>query len=602
MKQDDLCLNIVFASQTGTAEDIAQRIYRQTKCRNFKSKCRSFDAFNFFDDSVIGNVSYFLFIVSTCGQGEMPDSLQATWKKLLRRNLPPSLLKNISFAVLGLGDSSYQKFNFAAKKFHRRLIQLGANSFQPLALADDQDEFGADSVTDKFIEEFWVFLKRAWLYPLDLSVVNTYIPSCCEICFSNDNTNVLTYTPVQSGWKTILILENERLTPADHFQDTRLIKLANSGFKYDPGDVVVVRPKNLRENVELFMQICPNIDYLTPFSLLAPTEQINSFLANFKPPFRANFKFYLENYFDLQAIPKKLFFEILTEFSEDEPERGKLQEFCSSKHLDDYISYCIRPKRTIVETMMDFPLTVNRVPMNFWFDLLPSIRPRSFSIASSPLQHKNQIHILLAVVKYKSSVLVKPRLGLCSNFLARRKMGDEIYVTIKKGSMDFGETDLEDRPPYIMIGPGTGVAPFRSFLNSRLASLTDEVHDIGAKSFCQDILIFGCRNKNADFYFECEYKKMTNIVHLLTAFSRDQKRKIYVQNTIRDNGKWIADLILTRKARIFIAGNAKQMPQDVKEAIKYCLAESGSLGDKSDLETYMVDLEKTNRLQTETWS
>jgi len=149
-------ISILFGSQTGYAEDIARRIFRQGKRRQLDMKISPLDNFNFTQNLPVINLA--IFVISTAGQGELPSNATHFWRFLLRKSLPANFLSSMQFGVLGLGDSSFPKFNFGAKKLFRRLLQLGARNFCETGLADDQHEFGCDSVADLWISDLWVKL------------------------------------------------------------------------------------------------------------------------------------------------------------------------------------------------------------------------------------------------------------------------------------------------------------------------------------------------------------------------------------------------------------------------------------------------------------
>lgn len=590
-------LIILFGSQTGTAQDVAEKLWQDAKRRKIPVLLSSMDDY---DVKYLINERFAVFVCSTTGQGDEPNNMKQFWKFLLRRNLPLDSLTNLNFTVLGLGDSSYLKYNFVAKKLYRRLIQLSGQNFVEMGLADDQHEFGSDTVVDDWMTKFWSSFNKIWPYPINEPFTGllpckfkiTMIEPGFEantngICESNllPNANYSKLNPFFAA-----VLENQRLTPDDHFQDTRLIRLdvAGSNLKYKPGDIVVVQPANLEESVEEFANICGNLQYDTLFELEANDGSF-PVPPKFVLPQPCTFRQCLQTYFDLRSSPRRSFFKNFSAFAVDEREKEKLEELSSAENQQDLFSYCNRPRRTVVEVLTDFQNTSRQVPLEYWFDLLTPIRPRSFSIASSPDLHLNEIHILLAVVRYKT-ILYKPRLGLCSNWLARLNVNDQVPIWIQNGAFKLADA----LSPCLMVGPGTGVAPFRSIINSRI------LHD----SNSQNILFFGCRNEIADFYFKKEWFDLRdkNFLRFFVAFSRDQEKKIYVQNKIEENFDLVADLILHRNATIFIAGNAKEMPKDVQNALKKAIKLSSSNLTDVQIDELFLKLEKANRLQTETWS
>lgn len=142
-----------------------------------------------------------------------------------------------------------------------------------------------------------------------------------------------------------------------------------------------------------------------------------------------------EKWFDLQAVPNRYFFELLSKFTKDDLEREKFQEFTTTEGQQDLFDYCNRPRRSGLEVLADFSLhTVPHIPLEYLFDLFPVIKPRSFSIANSALSMPGKLQLLVAVVKYKS-VLMEPRLGLCSNYLANCQIGQKVAIWTKKGTL-----------------------------------------------------------------------------------------------------------------------------------------------------------------------
>lgn len=217
----------------------------------------------------------------------------------------------------------------------------------------------------------------------------------------------------------------------------RLIKFQTNGEKYSPGDVLVLRPKNIPSQVEQFKTVLStngvNIPPETLVNLSETTKEISL------PPIFKNsctFQQLCEEYFDLTAIPRRYVFSILSQITDSELEKEKCTEFTLAEGQEELYSYVNRPRRNIVEVLQDFPHATKNLSLEMLFEILTPIRPREFSIASSFRDSPDEIHILVAVVKYKTK-LVKERLGLCSNYLADLKNGDKINVWLKSGSFKF---------------------------------------------------------------------------------------------------------------------------------------------------------------------
>ena len=385
---------------------------------------------------------------------------------------------------------------------------------------------------------------------------------------------------------------NVRLTPDDHFQETRLIELTVDE-PYEPGDICLVQPSNSDENVDEFFAVFPQfqrnriirLESNDPDNFPLPPSWL------FRRPGETMERF-VRHVFDLQSVPKRYFFRLLAHFSSDETEREKCEEFDSAEGQQDLFDYCNRPRRSALEVLADFRFSAPNIPFEFLFDMFGTIRPRSFSIASSNRTNPDSLELLVAAVKFKSA-LVKPRLGLCSNFLARLEPNrGGIPIWIKKGTFKFPESGS-----LAMVGPGTGIAPFRAYLQDQL--MTDG--DGKSRRF---LLFFGCRSQKSDFYFEAEWKKLeerNSAFKLISAFSRDQADKVYVQHLMLKEEFRLRKIIWEEKGGFFVAGNSKQMPDQVRDALKRVLAETAGLeGAKG--EEFVLRMENDGRYQTETWS
>ncbi|ESO92772.1 hypothetical protein LOTGIDRAFT_216443 [Lottia gigantea] len=591
---EDRKLLVLYGSQTGTAQDIAERIAREAKRRYFSAKAIALDSF---DVANLLKESTVIFVCATTGQGDPPDNMKLFWKFILRKNLPENSLSHMKYGVLGLGDSSYQKFNVIGKKINKRIFQLGGETLLPIGLADDQHELGPDVVVDSWLKDLWLKLLDLFPLPPGKQILSDKIcpPPKYKITFSSNNEiphlNLTSASPTN---KPCLehpfyaeLISNERITAKDHFQDVRHIKfnIKGSNISYKPGDVVMIAPQNNPKTIDSFLHLLGlngndvfylemnDPDYLLPTTLPSP----------------CTIRYLLTNYLDISGVPRRYFFKLLSYFSTDEREKEKLEELSSSEGQQDLYNYCNRLKRTTLEVLQDFPQTCPRIPFDYLFDLIPPLKPRAFSIASSQKAYPDEIHILMAVVEYQTKI-VEPRRGVCSTWLAGINTGHILVpLWVKNGTISF---PTDNNIPVVMVGPGTGLAPFRSFIEERVQ-----------ENFENNYLFFGCRNKNKDYYFEKEWNELCQkeLLKIFTAFSRDQENKDYVQHRLKDNGELIWNLVENRKAFFYIAGNAKQMPDNVTETLKEVIREYGHMNVEAS-EVYIKSLEHSRRLQVEAWS
>jgi len=583
-------LVVLYGSQTGTAQDVAERVGREAARLHFNVIVSSFDGFSI---QKLPTEPLVVYVVSTTGQGEEPDNMKKTWRFLLRKSLPLNSLSGQRHAVLGLGDSSYTKFNHVAKKLSKRLVQLGGSELLGPGLGDDQHDLGPDFVIDSWLEQFWELALQLYPLPPGLEPIGKQVkpPPKYNLEWIDQpgpiHSNGTAYADSeynQGNPFNSTVISCSRQTPVNHFQDVRLVSLdiSESSLKYNPGDVALVQPSNLEENVDLFFSLFPDLDPEAWFTLsssdpntpLPPTSIL---------PQPCTVRRAVQTYFDIQSIPRRHFFELLVHFTTDETEKEKFVEFDTAEGQQELYEYCNRPRRNILEVLYDFRFTTPNIPFNYLFNLIPAIKPRAFSICSSQLKHGHVLELLVAVVKYRSN-LKSTRRGLCSNWLSSLHPGDTVPVWTRPGTLKFPP---DPQVPVVMVGPGTGVAPFRSYICDQHSR----------QSSRPLVLFFGCRNKEGDFFFSSEYPQLGNNVELVTAFSRDQEDKIYVQHRMAERKEMLAEMVVDRGAWFYVAGNSKFMPAQVREA----LVEACDIRDGKG-EERVQEMENKGKYQTETWA
>ncbi|XP_025112835.1 NADPH-dependent diflavin oxidoreductase 1-like isoform X3 [Pomacea canaliculata] len=417
-------LLVLYGSQTGTAEDTANRIGREAKRHWFDVRVLALDAYPV---AQLLKEKVAVIVCATTGQGDPPDNMKIFWRFIMRKNLPVQSLSNLQYAVLGLGDSSYPKFNFVSKKLHKRLEQIGAHALVNVGLADEQHDLGSDAVIDPWISQLWDKILQLFPLPSGKNIIpaEVRLPPRYHVVFLDmmeaiptkryefDATNQTVIKqqrqPDASSPYLASLAANERVTAKDHFQDVRLLTfdIADSGIRYKPGDVAMIHPENVEERVEEFLNHM-GLDGSRLFLIQQndPNVPLPSSL-----PQPCSIACVVCTYFDFCSVPRRSFFEMLLQFAEDDIEREKLQEFCTPEGQDARFSYCNRVRRTIMEVMQDFLLTSSRVPFEYLFDLIPPLQPRAFSIASSPTVHPGRLQVLMAVVRYQTR-LQHPRQGV----------------------------------------------------------------------------------------------------------------------------------------------------------------------------------------------
>nr|XP_005908713.1 PREDICTED: NADPH-dependent diflavin oxidoreductase 1 [Bos mutus] len=553
-------LLVLFGSQTGTAQDVSERLGREARRRQLSCRVEALDSYpvvNLINEPLV------IFVCATTGQGDPPDNMKSFWRFIFRRSLPSTALRQMDFAVLGLGDSSYAKFNFVAKKLHRRLLQLGGSALLPMCLGDDQHELGPDAAIDPWLQDLWEKVLGPHPVPLnlDLSPPGVLWPSKFTLQFLKDTPSsgpeelCAAGTDPQgppSELQPFLapMVSNQRVTGPSHFQDVRLIEfdISGSGISFAAGDLVLIQPENTASHVQQFCQAL-GLDPEQHFTL-QPREPGVTCPTRLPQP--CSVRRLVSQYLDIASVPRRSFFELLACLSPHELEREKLREFGSARGQEELCEYCTRPRRTALE---------------------------SLQVEDGP--HGTALERLR-----------EPRRGLCSSWLASLDPAQgpvRVPLWVRSGGLTFPKTP---HVPVIMVGPGTGVAPFRAAIQERVA-----------QGETGNVLFFGCRRRDQDFYWEAEWEQLQarGCLTLVTAFSREQEQKVYVQHRLRALGPLVWELLDGRGAHFYLAGNAKYMPADVCDTLLSIFREEGGLSDP-DAAAYLAQLQRTLRFQTETWA
>ncbi|KAL0028461.1 hypothetical protein WJX77_008059 [Trebouxia sp. C0004] len=705
-------LTILYGSQTGNAQDVAERIGREGKRRHFVPRIMAMDAFPVSQLPEEHNV---ILVSSTTGQGEVPSNMKAFWKFLLRKALPADSLKGIIVAVFGLGDSGYQNYNTVAKKLDRRLTALGASVICERGLGDDQHPNGYEAALDPWLQKLWSQLRAK--HPLQLGLSEpapedtstelepkyqmSYLAShevaerpvyasgqeeavAAAFAFSQleasvsgvhtspgnaeaisrqgmtastSGTTIATENAQYGLWRPFMasLTCNTRITSAHHFQDTRHLEfdLTGSGMHYAPGDLLTIFPCQSQAAVSAFLQRM-NLDP-DAWVRIQPAEiPLGSTVSSIQVRVGA----LVRGILDISgASPRRYFFEVLQHFATAEVEVDRLEYFATPEGRNDLYTYNQKEGRTVLEVLQDFKSA--QPPLEWLLQTVPHLKPRQFSSASSLAKHPNSAHVLMAVVNYETP-FKRRKQGLCSAWLASltplhsscyssdnatqqvndaqnyasadamasgagsdssahgpavlcssscngdtspdvdTANGDKqaclLPVWVEKGGL---RLPASHSTPMILIGAGTGVAPFRSFLEER------QMAAAGGASVAPSYLLFGCRGEKTDFYYNQLWQQLLaeDVLApkdgLLTAFSRDQKQKVYVQDKLRQHSKLMWDL-LQQGAVVYVSGSAEKMPQAVATAFEEIAAQQHQepgFGRK-----FVQRLEHTKRYHVEAWS
>ncbi|MFK0095096.1 molybdopterin-dependent oxidoreductase [Pseudomonas sp. NPDC090592] len=521
---------VLWASQTGNGELLAQRCAEHLRGAGLDVQLSCMEAVS---PRQLQGAASVLLIASTFGDGDAPDSAGAFWQAL--QGEEGAHCAELSYAVLALGDSSYDQFCGFGRKLDQRLAELGGRRL--LQRVDCEPDFD---------EAF-----AGWLDAL--------LPSLGSVAAPQPATEPAAVTAYskQQPWAASL-LENRLLNGPGASKETRqmVFDLSGSGFTYAAGDALGVWPCNCPALVE---------------ELLALMQLDGQVMVELKGQPAMPLAEALRSHLEIAKVTPQQ----LQAFAGNAPDLQRLLQPECKAELQDWLW-----GRQLVDVLRAFP---QQLPLASWLALLKPLQPRLYSISSSPLAHPQQVHLTVSTVRYGE------RKGVCSSFLADRAQALKVAI-FPQVSKHFRLPE-DDNVPVIMVGPGTGIAPFRAFLEEREAR--------GAQG--GNWLFFGEQYAATDFYYQEQLEAWQKAGHLRldTAFSRDQAEKIYVQQRMIEQGAQLWQW-LQAGAYFYVCGDAQRMAKDVDAALRVIVAEHGGM-DVAAAAAYVDDLGKARRYRRDVY-
>ena len=535
-------LTILYGSRTGNGEGVAKQAFKNATALGFDAKLKSMESYK--NNDLKGETNLLL-IVSTHGEGEPPFQAKTFHEFLFSKRAPR--LESVNFSVLALGDSSYLKFCQTGVEIDERLEELGAK--RVLNRVDCDVNFRVSALQ-------WVTDALAVLNDKTEEATATVIETVSEETESVSKHGK--HNPFQAQ-----VLEKSFLHGRDSNRQTLHVELSleNSGLTYEPGDSLGVFATNPPELVEHLLETVK----------LSPTEEIT--FENSKTTLSESL---FKNYELTQITP-----DVLNRYAKL-TDNTKIKEILQSS---DSVKEFIYGK-DLVDLFTIFPEKLNTEQFT---SLLRPIQPRLYSISSSPLAFPDEVHLTVGVVKYKNGD--RKKTGLCSVFLSDRTEENESAPVFVEKNNNFR---LPENPetPIIMVGAGTGIAPYRAFVQHR------EMEEKRGKSW----LIFGNRHSESEFLYQLEWQRQLregSLSRMDVAFSRDSDQKLYVQNRIQEQGKLLFDW-LENGAHFYVCGDMKKMAHDVHNELLAAIQKHGNM-DKEAAEAYVLSLQHQRRYQTDVY-
>jgi len=527
-------LHILFGSQTGNSESLAHDAAAAAKSHGLVPVVKSMDEV---DIQQLADMQYLLIITSTYGEGAMPDNAELLWQTANSDAAPR--LEQVNYSVLALGDTSYDLFCQAGINWDNRLAELGAN--RVLERVDCDTDFEAAA-------EHWL----SEVIPLLAEGAETIAVLDTAAQPAKSTYNRKNPFPAK-------LLVNRILTALDSSKETRHyeISIAGSGLSYEAGDALCVIPSNCPDLVAAIVQAlkCSGEE----------DEPVNGELLTLSEALRTRFEI---------KLPGKELLEEIAKRSGDQTLNGLLSG--DKEQLEAYLW-----GRDILDLLLEFPAA--EFTAAEFLRLLKPLQHRAYSISSSGKAHPDSVHLTVASVRYQAHG--RQHKGVCSTYLADLVDADTAVNVFFTPNNSF-RVPNDDSRPIIMVGPGTGIAPFRAFLQER------QFRNAAGKNW----LFFGDRNAATDFIYREEIEALQSsglLTRLDLAFSRDQAEKIYVQDKMQEHG---AELYawLEQGGYFFVCGDAYRMAKDVDQALHDIIRNHGG---KTLLEAaeYVNQLKKEKR-------
>ncbi len=537
-------LTILYGSQTGNARHVAADIGNAASAQVYQVKVQDLAEYK---NAHLKNERFLVIVTSTYGEGEPPENAISFYNFLFSKKAPQ--LAELHYAVLGLGDTSYEFFCKTAQDFDERLAALGAKAL--LSRADLDVDYAADA-------KKW---QEALLKTLVPHFQQANTSSAAAPAPSVSSAAGQSYSKQQPF--AAELYTNQKITGRDSTKDVRHIELslAGSGLTYLPGDALGVYFNNDPALVRELL-LLTGIASDTPVTLDEQQLSISQALTE-----------HLELTQSYPAFVSRYATAI---------GHAELQTLAADKvALRQYLA-----ERQIIDIVRDYPGTLSAQQLT---DALRKQQPRLYSIASSQAEVEDEVHLTVGVVRYDAHGF--PHLGGASGFLAERLAeGESIKVFVEQNN-NFRLPENDDTP-IIMIGPGTGIAPFRAFLQERDAR--------GASG--KNWLFFGNPHFTQDFLYQVElqnYLKQGVLTQLDVAFSRDTAEKVYVQHKLLQHGAAVWQW-LEQGAHLYICGDGARMAKDVHHALLTIIQQHGSKDEKA-AQQYLDQLRIAKRYQKDVY-
>lgn len=536
-------ITILYGSQTGNGQALAEQFANNLKERGLSVTLTSM---NDFKTNTLRKLTNLLVIVSTHGEGDPPDQALSFYEFLFGKRAPK--LDQLNYSVLALGDRSYEYFCQTGKEIDQRLEELGAKRISPRVDCD----VDFDEPASEWFERVQESLQKLTGTKQTIHIATNTASEKVTALYSRKN-------PYKAE-----VLENINLNGRGSNKETRHLELSieGSNFQFEPGDSIGIYPQNDRQLVRTIIE---EMNWKSDDLIYMKDEE-------------KTIEDALLNHYEITVLTKQLLKQICERWN-IKPLHDLLN---NEKQLKQYIQH-----HDLLDLVRDF--SIKEISPQDFIPLLRKMPARLYSIASSWKANPDEVHLTIGAVRYHAGG--RDRKGVCSVYCAERvNVGDTLDIYVHKNP-NF-RLPSDPSTPIIMVGPGTGVAPFRSFLEER--------EELGAEG--KSWFFFGDQHYVTDFLYQVEWQRWLKegvLTKMDVAFSRDSDKKIYVQHRMLEHRKELFEWI-EEGAFIYVCGDEKNMAKDVHQTILHIIQQEGNVS-LEEAENYLKQMQQDKRYQRDVY-
>ncbi|KAL1918873.1 uncharacterized protein VTP21DRAFT_2895 [Calcarisporiella thermophila] len=649
MREMDRNVILFFGSQTGTAEDYAARLAKEGAqkygLRTMTANLEDYDITNL-DQLPEGSLAFF--VMATYGEGEPTDNALDFWELITSEmpefsqsdaaEDPEKPLSGLRYVVFGLGNRTYEHYNAVARTVDARLEQLGAKRVGERGEGDDDGSLEEDFLAWK--EDMWKEVCQAMnvselaagerqasytvteLTTDDMANQHVYEGELAEKSAAAPATKI-SYD-AKHPYAAPISTMNVFTETADRHCIHGEVDIRGSGLRYEAGDHIAVWPTNSDDEVERLARVLGMSDKLDTAVMVRSTDPTTTKPHPFPVP--ASYRTIFRHYVDICGLPSRQALASLAPYAPNEKAKEDLAKIGNDK--EEYARQVSDRALTLGEVleMISPQEPFSSIPFDLLIENLPRLQCRYYSISSSPKVHPDHIHLTAVVLTYQPEPEAKRTVyGVATNYLLalhRTTLPDQelansiacprYHVSGPRGAYAEGglrvpihvrrsnfKLPRNPRLPVVMIGPGTGVAPFRGFVQER-AKIAQQGQEVG-----ETILFYGCRRSDEDFLYRDEWPGYFEALgpksKMITAFSREGAQKVYVQHRLKEHAEQVWELIYKKQGYFYVCGDAKNMAHDVQHTLIAIAQQYGGM-DEARATSWVKDLRSRGRYQEDVWS